>query len=130
MLNNTFRWFSSGLAILALAATVALLIGNGKIQTATDTWKAMSSAAPLLLVGLAFLFAQPIVRPRPIDLMKNLILAGAFLLLGSDLTDAAIYNCKIPRQCRHCALRLGSGMGDASRGGRREEKPKVVNLMR
>lgn len=83
MLNSIIRCFSFGFAILALGATVALLIADANTPTSTDTWKAMIPASPLLLAGVAFLLAQPLARPRVIELIKNLILAGAFLLWGA-----------------------------------------------
>jgi hypothetical protein len=36
----------------------------------------------LLLVGTSFLLVQPMLRPRLLDLLKNLVLAGTFLLWG------------------------------------------------
>jgi hypothetical protein len=83
MLNSIFRWSSFGLAILALAASVALLIGDTRMQASTDSWKSMASASPLLLGGLAFLLVQSLAQPGGIELIKNLILAGAFLLWGA-----------------------------------------------
>ena len=76
MLNSIFRWSSFGLAILALAASVALLIGDTRMQASTDSWKSMASASPLLLGGLAFLLVQSLAQPGGIELIKNLILAG------------------------------------------------------
>ena len=43
---------------------------------------ALVSAAPLLLVGTSFLFVQPVIRPRLIELLKNVLLAATFLLWG------------------------------------------------
>ena len=83
MLNSIFRWSSFGLAILALAASVALLIGDTRMQASTDSWKSMASASPLLLGGLAFLLVQSLAQSGGIELIKNLILAGAFLLWGA-----------------------------------------------
>jgi len=34
-------------------------------------------------VGLSFAIAQPIVRPRRLELLKNLLLAATFLLWGA-----------------------------------------------
>jgi hypothetical protein len=42
------------------------------------------SAAPLLLIGLAYVGLQPLVRPRPLELLKRLMLGGAFILWGID----------------------------------------------
>jgi hypothetical protein len=40
------------------------------------------SAAPLLLIGLSFLTVQPVLRPRRTILLKNALLAAAFILWG------------------------------------------------
>jgi hypothetical protein len=76
------RWISYALAVLALAAGLGLLIGDVGIGNLPGLSKAASSAAPLLLVGTSFLFVQPILRPRLIELLKNLLLAVTFLLWG------------------------------------------------
>src|ERR1700693_1083089 len=83
MLNNVLRWTSNGLAILALAAGIALLLGNAKPGILQRLPAAAISAAPLLLVGASFLIMQPIIRPRLAELLKNVLLAGTFLLWGA-----------------------------------------------
>jgi hypothetical protein len=40
------------------------------------------SAAPLLLAGSSYLVLQAILRPRPLELLKRLMLGAAFLLWG------------------------------------------------
>lgn len=40
------------------------------------------SALPLLLAGISYLVLQVIVRPRPLELLKRVMLAAAFLLWG------------------------------------------------
>jgi hypothetical protein len=82
MLNKILRWLSNVLAILSLAAGMGLLVGDMKSETLSSFPVAAISAAPLLLVGTSFLFVQLIVRPRLMDLMKNLLLAATFLLWG------------------------------------------------
>jgi hypothetical protein len=82
MSNNIFRWFSYGLAVLALAASLALLLGDAGIGTLLWRSAAASTAAPLLLVGTSFLFMQPVLRPRLVELLRNVLLAAAFLLWG------------------------------------------------
>ncbi|MGA7795130.1 MAG: hypothetical protein WCA19_18990 [Candidatus Acidiferrales bacterium] len=81
-LNNVFRWIGYGLAVLALAASIGLLVGDAGIGTLSRLWTAATSAAPLLLVGTSFLFVQPIIRPRLVELLKNVLLAATFLLWG------------------------------------------------
>src|SRR5690348_6916041 len=82
MSNNIFRWFSYGLAVLALAASLALLLGDAGIGTLLWRSATASTAAPLLLVGTSFLFMQPVLRPRLVELLRNVLLAAAFLLWG------------------------------------------------
>ena len=40
------------------------------------------SALPLLLAGSSYLMLQAILRPRPLELLKRVMLAIAFLLWG------------------------------------------------
>ena len=83
MLNTLLRWITYGLAILALAAGMGLLIGDAKIWNPPELSAAAISAAPLLLVGASFLIMQPIIRPRFAELLKNALLAATFLLWGA-----------------------------------------------
>lgn len=82
MLNNVLRWISYGLATLALLAGIALLIGDANPGALSRFTAAAISAVPLLLVGASFLILQPILRPRLMELMKNVLLAATFLLWG------------------------------------------------
>jgi hypothetical protein len=82
MLNNVLRWISYSLSIFALAAGIALLLADAKPGTLSGLPAAVISAAPLLLVGAAFLIMQPVIRPRTMELLKNVILAATFLLWG------------------------------------------------
>jgi hypothetical protein len=45
---------------------------------------APASAAPLLSIGAASLGFQVLIRPRPLDLLKALIVSSAFILWGID----------------------------------------------
>jgi hypothetical protein len=82
MLNNFLRCVSVGLAVLALTAAMGLLLGNVIVGNLHGLPAAIS-AAPLLLVGMAFLIMQPIIRPGWKELAKNLLLAATFLLWGA-----------------------------------------------
>jgi len=82
MFNRVLRWISYGLAVLALGAGAALLIGDAKLWTVPRLPAATISSAPLLLIGISFLILQPVIRPRPLDWIKNVLLAGTFLLWG------------------------------------------------
>jgi peptidoglycan/LPS O-acetylase OafA/YrhL len=42
------------------------------------------SAIPLLLIGVAYLGLQVQLRPRPLELVKRIMLASAFILWGID----------------------------------------------
>lgn len=81
MLNHLLRWISYILAILALLGGAALFFSAAKPGVLSDSSVALS-AAPLLLVGASFLILQPILRPGGVELVKNILLAGAFLLWG------------------------------------------------
>jgi hypothetical protein len=81
-LNNILQWISYLLAVLALAAGIGLLVGDAKLWAPRGLSAALISATPLLLVSTSFLIIQPILRPRLMDLMKNVLLAATFLLWG------------------------------------------------
>jgi hypothetical protein len=83
MLNNVLRWICYALAILGLAGSIGLLLSDAKIGTLPRLPEAAISAAPLLLVGTSFLILQPILRPRLMELLKNVLLAATFLLWGA-----------------------------------------------
>lgn len=83
MRNTVLRWISYTLAILALAAGAALLLEDAKPGLVPSLSGAAVSAAPLLLVGVSFLILQPFLRPGRVDLLKNVLLAGTFLLWGA-----------------------------------------------
>jgi len=83
MQDKFFRWIGFSLAIVALIASVSLLISDAKIWSPPGVSTAAISAAPLLSIGISFLFIQPILRQRSADLMKNVLLAGTFLLWGA-----------------------------------------------
>ena len=82
ILSRILRYISYGMAVLALAASIGLLVGDAGIATLPRFSGAVVSAAPLLLVGTSFLFVQPVIRPRLIELLKNVLLAATFLLWG------------------------------------------------
>jgi hypothetical protein len=82
-LKKCLRLISCALAILALAGSVGLLANDAGNRTLPTAWTAAISAAPLLLVGTSFLFVQPLLRPRRLELLKNVLLAMTFLLWGA-----------------------------------------------
>jgi len=70
MLDTIFQWMSRGLALLALAAGIALLLRDAKPDVLRSLPPATLSAAPLFLVGAAFLILQPVIRARWSELLK------------------------------------------------------------
>jgi hypothetical protein len=94
--EELLRWLTRSLAILAVLSSFALLcIGvtpmlssfPAAIATqASRAWEFLKnvplSALPLLLAGTSYLVLQAIVRPRPLELLKRVMLAAAFLLWG------------------------------------------------
>jgi hypothetical protein len=83
IVNWILRWTSFALAVLSLAASVGLLIADYAIDPPLGFTAAAISAAPLFLAGASFLIAQTLIRPRSADLLKNVLLAGTFLLWGA-----------------------------------------------
>jgi hypothetical protein len=71
------------LVVLALTFSIVLLASDSHFGNALGRWARVISALPLLAAGLSFLIVQLIVRPRWVELLKNLLLAGTFLLWGS-----------------------------------------------
>src|SRR5580700_1379751 len=83
IMQSLLRWTVFGLAVLALAASLGMLIGNPRVTIPDGSLAAAVSAAPLLLAGIAFVMVQPIMRPGSMELVKNLLLAATFLLWGA-----------------------------------------------
>jgi hypothetical protein len=81
ILGVILRWTSYLLAVLSLAACIGLLVGGVGLAIIPGL-SAFASAAPLLLVGTSFLIVQPLLRPRLVELLKNVLLAATFLLWG------------------------------------------------
>jgi hypothetical protein len=81
-MNKILRWLSIGLAFLALAACVGLLASESRAVHALGLSASAISAAPLLLVGMAFLIVQTMIRPRMLELLRNMLLVAAFILWG------------------------------------------------
>src|SRR6476620_7382741 len=83
MLDTIFKWMSRGLALLALVAGIALLLRDARPDILLSLPPTTLSSAPLLLVGAAFLILQPVIRAQWSELLKNMVLAGTFLLWGA-----------------------------------------------
>jgi peptidoglycan/LPS O-acetylase OafA/YrhL len=82
-MNSSLRLLISVLVILALASGLALLTDATKSGLPLGLSASALSAAPLFLVGIAFLIFQPMLRPRWTALLKNMLLAATFLLWGA-----------------------------------------------
>jgi hypothetical protein len=74
-------YFSWSVAVLALLAAILLLVSDFFL---THWLHAPVSAAPLLLIGTAYLGFQVITQPQPLDLFKALLVSSAFILWGID----------------------------------------------
>jgi hypothetical protein len=73
--------------ILWPAVVAALIVGFILLLSdifSTPLSHAPTSAAPLLLIGATYLGFQMLMRPKPLDLFKALIVSSAFLLWGID----------------------------------------------
>jgi hypothetical protein len=73
--------FSWSIVVLALLAGILLLTSDFFF---THWPHAPISAAPLLLVGAAYLGFQVLTQPRPLDLFKAFIVSTAFIMWGID----------------------------------------------
>ena len=95
-LEEILRWLARSLAVMALLSSVALIcVGATPMLSSLPTYVAKAvlrawalvkntplSALPLLLAGSSYLVLQAILRPRPLELLKRLMLGTAFLLWG------------------------------------------------
>jgi len=95
-LQELLRWLTRSLAVLAVLSSFALLcVGATPLLTSLPTYIAKAtfrgwsliknlplSAIPLLLAGSSYIVLQAILRPRPLELVKRLMLGIAFLLWG------------------------------------------------
>ena len=80
--DRLLRTMTITLVLLALAFSVALLARNGTMGALPWLPCGVISAAPLLLIGAAFLILQLMIRPIPKELLKNVVLGATFILWG------------------------------------------------
>jgi peptidoglycan/LPS O-acetylase OafA/YrhL len=80
--NRILRSMTMTLVVLALAFSAALLAKDAGMSHIPQMPRGAISAMPLLLVGVAFLILQLMIRPRPKECLKNLLLAATFILWG------------------------------------------------
>ncbi|MGA2409106.1 MAG: hypothetical protein ABSG46_01800 [Candidatus Binataceae bacterium] len=95
-LEELLRWLVRSLAVMAVVSSAALLCVGATSMLASlpaHISRALSrgwllacqlplSALPLLLAGSSYIALQAILRPRPLELLKRLMLGIAFLLWG------------------------------------------------
>ncbi|MHB8596030.1 MAG: hypothetical protein ACYDER_04380 [Ktedonobacteraceae bacterium] len=76
--------FTGLIIVLALGSGALLLIVDSPLPLLHHLAHAPISAVPLLLIGLASLCFQVVIRPRPLDLFKAFMVSSAFILWGVD----------------------------------------------
>lgn len=70
------------LVVVAIVSAIAMLAKDAGMGLLRGLPRGVDSAIPLLLVGLALLIVQLMIRPRFKELLKNVLLAAAFILWG------------------------------------------------
>jgi len=80
-------WPARSAYVLAVIAAIVLLITHSPVPVPfiIPVNHAVIEALPLLLTGVAFLAWLTVDRPAPVDLIKQALIALAFLLWGIDL---------------------------------------------
>ena len=76
--------FTGLVILLAFASGVVLLVKDTPLSLLQHLAHAPISAIPLLLIGVASLCFQIVIRPTPLDLFKASLVSAAFLLWGID----------------------------------------------
>jgi len=82
LLSQFLHPFTWCIIIFALITGTFLLISDA--FTAWQLPHMPISAAPLLLIGSAYLIFQVLIHPKPLELFKALIVSSAFILWGID----------------------------------------------
>lgn len=80
--NRILRGIATTLVVLALALSAALLVKDLGMGPSLRLPRGVISGAPLLLVAVALLVIQLVIRPRRKELLKNALLAATFILWG------------------------------------------------
>jgi peptidoglycan/LPS O-acetylase OafA/YrhL len=80
--NQILRKIATALVFLALVLSAALLVNDLGPGVPLRLPRGEISGAPLLLVGVALLIVQRVIRPELKELLKNALLAATFLLWG------------------------------------------------
>jgi hypothetical protein len=82
-MNQVLRSLTTMLVAIAVVCIVGLLARDVKIHVPAGFSSPIVSATSLLLIGVSFLLVQMIQRPRATELLKNAMLAAAFILWGA-----------------------------------------------
>jgi hypothetical protein len=82
-MNRVMRLLTTVLVVTALGSTFGLLTSDVKTRFSFGIPAPAISAAPLLLIGVSCLIFQAMLRPRWTKLVRNMLLAAAFLLWGA-----------------------------------------------
>ena len=82
IVNRVFHSVTITFAVFAVAFSGVLLAKDAGMEILPQLNLHLISAISLLLVGAAFLTVQPVMRLRPKELLKNVLLAAAFMLWG------------------------------------------------
>jgi hypothetical protein len=95
-LGRFLGWLAASLMVAAVLGSAALLLSDAGprlmasfrllAMLASQAWAwfghAPLSALPLLLAGASYAVLQAVLRPAPLELLRRLMLAAAFLLWG------------------------------------------------
>jgi hypothetical protein len=81
-MNRILSWLTKALVVTAVACSIVLLTIDSKIGIPLGLSTPVISATPLFLIGVSFLVVQTMTRPPWTDLLKNILLASAFILWG------------------------------------------------
>ena len=76
--------FSIVLAVAAVVSGALLLVLDGVSSFPSDRFHAAASSVPLILIGLSWLCLHPGTGVHPIQFLKRLIAAVAFVLWGAS----------------------------------------------
>ncbi len=84
LLGLLFSIFTALFILLAFGSGALLLLKDTPLSLLQYLAHAPISALPLLLIGVASLCFQVVIRPTPLDLFKACIVSAAFILWGID----------------------------------------------
>ena len=80
--DGIVRAIGGFVAFAAVVAGVVLLVGDAAAGLTARAAHAPISAAPLLMVGAAFMVVLPLTRPGWLEFIKRAMVGAAFILWG------------------------------------------------